>query len=80
MGNLVPQHFRMGEMLDIKRSGDFGSVHIVSDPIGQEYCQFALYKDKRDIPEESYTRIGKENPTLNNRSFLASFDNMPIKE
>jgi hypothetical protein len=55
-------HCPVMEMLDIERSGDFGSVHIVSDPIGQEHCQFALYKDNTDIPEESYTRIGKERP------------------
>ena len=55
-------HCPVMEMLDIERSGDFGSVHIVSDPIGQEHCQFVLYKDNRDIPEESYARIGKEKP------------------
>jgi hypothetical protein len=55
-------HCPVMEMLDIERSGDFASVHIVSDPIGQEHCQFALYKDNADIPEESYTRIGKEKP------------------
>jgi hypothetical protein len=55
-------HCPVMEMLDIERSGDFGSVHIISDPIGQEHCQFALYKDNADIPEESYTRIGKKKP------------------
>jgi hypothetical protein len=55
-------HCPVMEMLDIERSGDFGSVHIISDPIGQEHCQFALYKDNADIPEESYKRIGKEKP------------------
>ena len=53
-------HCPVMEMLDIERSGDFGSVKIISDPIGKEHCQFALYKDNADIPEESYTRIGKE--------------------
>jgi hypothetical protein len=55
-------HCPVMEALDIERSGDFASVHIVSDPIGQEHCQFALYKDNADIPEESYTRIGKKKP------------------
>lgn len=55
-------HCPVMEMLDIERSGDFTSVHIVTDPIGQEHCRFALYKDNADIPEASYTRIGKEKP------------------
>lgn len=55
-------HCPVMEMLEIERSGDFGSVHIVSDPIGQEHCQFAFYKDNADIPEESYTRIEKKKP------------------
>jgi hypothetical protein len=55
-------HCPVMEMLDIERTGDFGSVHIISDPIGQEHCQFAFYKDNADIPEESYTRIGKKKP------------------
>jgi hypothetical protein len=55
-------HCPVMEALDIERTGDFGSVHIVSDPIGQEHCQFAFYKDKADIPEESYARIGKKKP------------------
>jgi len=55
-------HCPVMEMLEIERSGDFGSVHIVSDPIGKEHCQFAFYKDNADIPEESYTRIEKKKP------------------
>jgi hypothetical protein len=55
-------HCPVMETLDIERIGDFESVHIVSDPIGQEHCQFALYKDNADIPEECYTRIGKKKP------------------
>jgi len=55
-------HCPIMEMLDMERNGDFGSVHIVSDPIGQEHCQFALYKNNADIPEGSYTRIGKKKP------------------
>jgi hypothetical protein len=55
-------HCPVMEMLDIERSGDFRSVRIVSDPIGKEHCQFALYKDNADIPEGSYTRIGKKKP------------------
>lgn len=57
-------HCPVMEMLDIERNGDFGSVKIVSDPIGKEHCQFALYKDNRDIPAESYKRIGKRKPIM----------------
>lgn len=53
-------HCPIMEMLDIERTGDFGATHIISDPIGQEHCQFVFYKDSADIPEEFYTRIGKE--------------------
>jgi hypothetical protein len=55
-------HCPIMEMLDIEKTGDFASVHIISDPVGQEHCQFAFYKDAADIPEEAYTRIGKKKP------------------
>jgi hypothetical protein len=57
-------HCPVMEALDIERSGEFNSVHIISDPIGQEHCRFAFYKDKADIPEECYTRIGKQKPAV----------------
>ena len=55
-------HCPVMEMMDVERTGDFGAVHIISDPIGKEHCQFAFYKDSADIPEEYYTRIGKKKP------------------
>ncbi len=55
-------HCPVMEMLDIENTGDFVSVHIISDPVGEEHCQFAFYKDPADIPEEAYTRIGKRKP------------------
>jgi hypothetical protein len=55
-------HCPVMEMLDIERTGDFGAVKIISDPIGKEHCHFAIYKDNKDIPETSYTRIGKKKP------------------
>jgi hypothetical protein len=55
-------HCPIMEMLDIERTGYFGSTHIVTDPIGREHCQFVFYKDTADIPEEFYTRIGKKKP------------------
>jgi hypothetical protein len=55
-------HCPVMEMLEIERAGDFGAVKIISDPVGKEHCQFVLYKDNADIPEEYYTRIGKKKP------------------
>ena len=55
-------HCPIMEMLDIEKTGDFASVHIISDPVGEEHCRFTFYKDPADIPEEAYTRIGKKKP------------------
>jgi hypothetical protein len=56
-------HCPVMEMLDIENSGDFATAHFISDPIGKEHCQFVLYKDKKKIPAEFYTRIGKKKPS-----------------
>jgi len=55
-------HCPVMEALDIERTGDFGSVHFVTSPIGKESCSFVFYKDPERIPEELYTRIGKKKP------------------
>ena len=55
------------EMLDVENTGDFGAVHIVSEPIYQGACQFVFYKNPADIPEEYYTRIGKKKPAASNK-------------
>ena len=52
-------HCPVMEMLSIESSGNFGAVHIVSEPINHGSCQFVFYKDPAKIPEEFYTRIGK---------------------
>jgi hypothetical protein len=57
-------HCPVMEMLDIENTGNFGSVHFVSEPLCQESCQFVFYKNSRDIPEEFYTRIGKNKPAV----------------
>jgi hypothetical protein len=49
-------------MMEIENSGDFGSVHIITEPIYHSSCRFTFYKDPADIPEEYYTRIGKKKP------------------
>lgn len=55
-------HCPVMEMLDIENTGNFGSAHIISDPIGKESCQFVFYKNPADIPAKFYTRIGKKKP------------------
>jgi len=55
-------HCPVMEMLDIENAGDFAFCHFAADPIGKEHCQFVLYKDVANIPEEFYTRIGKKKP------------------
>ena len=55
-------HSPVMEMLAIENTGNFGPVHFVSDPMSMKSCHFALYKDPTDIPDEFYTRIGKEKP------------------
>jgi hypothetical protein len=55
-------HCPVMEMLSIEGAGDFGAIHIVSEPIRHGSCQFVFYKDPSKIPEEYYTRIGKNKP------------------
>lgn len=55
-------HCPVMEMLDIENTGNFGSVHFVSEPLCQESCQFVFYKNPRGIPQKFYTRIGKNKP------------------
>ena len=55
-------HCPVMEALDIENTGDFAFCRFASDPIGKEDCQFVFYKNPADIPEEFYTRIGKQKP------------------
>jgi hypothetical protein len=55
-------HCPVMEMLQIERTGDFGAIHIVAEPISHGSCQFVFYKNPADIPEEYYARIGKKKP------------------
>ncbi len=60
-------HCPVMETLDIENTGNFGSVHLVTEPIYRDSCQFVFYKNPADIPEELYTRIGKNKPAASNR-------------
>ena len=53
-------HCPVMEMLEIENTGNFGAVHIVSEPISHGSCKFSFYKNPADIPEQFYTRIGKK--------------------
>jgi hypothetical protein len=55
-------HCPVMEMLEMENTGNFGLVHIVSEPISHGSCQFAFYKNPADIPEEFYARIDKKKP------------------
>ena len=59
-------HCPVMEMLQIERTGDFGAIHIVAEPINHGSCQFVFYKNPADIPEEYYIRIGKKKPVARN--------------
>jgi hypothetical protein len=56
-------HCPVMEALDLEAAGNFGPVHIVTDPIYHGACEFVFYKNPEDIPEEFYTRIGKKKPS-----------------
>jgi hypothetical protein len=60
-------HCPVMEALEIENTGDFGAVHIVTEPLYQGACKFAFYKNPADIPEEFYTRIGKKKPSVGNK-------------
>jgi hypothetical protein len=55
-------HCPVMEALQLENTGNFGAVHIVTQPIYQGACQFVFYKNPADIPEEFYARIGKKKP------------------
>ncbi len=55
-------HCPVMEMLAFENTGELGVVHLVEDPMVFGECHFAIYKDPKNIPEECYTRIGKQKP------------------
>lgn len=61
-------HCPVMEALDLEATGNFGPVHIVTDPIYHGACEFVFYKNPEDIPEEFYTRIGKNKPSYSKNS------------
>lgn len=57
-------HCPVMELLSIEGTGELGVCRFVTDPVGREDCQFVIYKDNKSIPEEFYTRIGKQKPDV----------------
>lgn len=55
-------HCPVMEALELEGTGQFGAVHIVSEPLYHGDCRFVFFKDPEGIPEEFYTRIGKTKP------------------
>ncbi len=55
-------HCPIMEALEMENTGNFGAVHIVTEPLYQGACKFTFYKNPADIPEEFYTRIDKKKP------------------
>ena len=53
-------HCPLFNMNAIDETGDF--LFINNPPGDGTSCQFIFYKDKRDIPEEYYTRLGRKKP------------------
>jgi hypothetical protein len=57
-------HCPLMEVLELDRTGNFGAVHIVSEPMYQGACQFVFYKNPADVPEEFYARVGRKKPAV----------------
>jgi hypothetical protein len=53
-------HCPVMEALELENTGSLGAVHVVTEPLYHGACEFVFYKDPEDIPEECYTRIGKQ--------------------
>jgi hypothetical protein len=49
--------------LTFERDGDFSFVKTFQETAAGSRCQYHFYKNPQDIPEEFYTRIGKQRPS-----------------
>ncbi|MBN1629415.1 MAG: hypothetical protein JW990_06620 [Thermoleophilia bacterium] len=55
-------HCPVMEAMAIENTGNLGAVHVVTGQLSHGACEFVFFKDKKDIPDEFYTRIGKQKP------------------
>jgi len=57
-------HCPILESMQVETLGSLGACRIFTEPVGSGDCTFVFYKNPGDIPEEFYTRIGKQKPTV----------------
>ncbi|MFA4837168.1 MAG: hypothetical protein WC749_14015 [Dehalococcoidia bacterium] len=50
------------EILAIEKLGYPAVVAVPAEKMGRAACKFCIYKNVEDIPEEFYTRLGKQKP------------------
>jgi hypothetical protein len=55
-------HCPVLEILSIEQFGYPVNVAFPAEKVAEEYCKYCMYKNVEDIPEEVYTRVGKQKP------------------
>jgi len=55
-------HAPVLEILSIEQLGYPANVIFPSQKVAEESCKYCVYKNVEDIPEEVYTRVGKQKP------------------
>lgn len=58
-------HCPILERMQVENLGSLGACRIFTPPVGSGDCSFVFYKNPADVPEEFYTRIGKQKPKSN---------------
>jgi hypothetical protein len=51
------------EQVSIEQLGYPPQVSVPAEKVGDKGCTFCVYKNVDDVPEEFYTRVGKQKPT-----------------
>jgi hypothetical protein len=57
-------HSPVLEILAMEWLGFPSAVAFPAEKMGTESCTYCIYKDPKDIPEEVYTRVGKQKPVI----------------
>jgi len=55
-------HAPVLELLSIEQLGYPANVAFPAEKVAEESCKYCIYKNVEDIPEEVYTRVGKQKP------------------
>jgi len=53
-------HSPVMEILSIEKLGYPGVVALPAEKVARESCRYCVYKNPKDIPQEVYTRVGKQ--------------------